>query len=177
MCGLSKPHVLRWYVCWNIDWYIENYLVDQKYPLAKATNWEYVASNQKGMFRKEWLAISISKEIQLFCFGEIAVNLNQLYDQFFLANTVKKEARLFVQLKMERWETGLWCPEKCCLCSQKATSLLLTTLTEETVLASSGALYTKRREFRDLLLWWPSFIECEMGMQVSCHRKKTWPLL
>ena len=125
------------------------------------------------MFRKEWLAISISKEIQLFCFGEIAVNLNQLYDQFFLANTVKKEARLFVQLKMERWETGLWCPEKCCLCSQKATSLLLTTLTEETVLASSGALYTKRREFRDLLLWWPSFIECEMGMQVSCQKNAT----
>ena len=74
---------------------------------------------------------------------------------------------------MERWETGLWCPEKCCLCSQKATSLLLTTLTEETVLASSGALYTKRREFRDLLLWWPSFIECEMGMQVSCQKNAT----
>ena len=145
-------------------------------------------SNQLRVFRKEPKR-NVPKRIisdlnfqidSTLCFGEMVVNCNQLYDQFFLANTVKKEARLFVQLKMERWETGLWCPEKCCLCSQKATSLLLTTLTEETVLASSGALYTKRREFRDLLLWWPSFIECEMGMQVSCQKnatEKTWPLL
>ena len=138
-------------------------------------------SNQLRVFRKEPKR-NVPKRIisdlnfqidSTLCFGEMVVNCNQLYDQFFLANTVKKEARLFVQLKMERWETGLWYPEKCCLCSQKATSLLLTTLTEETVLASSGALYTKRREFRDLLLWWPSFIECEMGMQVSCQKNAT----